>query len=448
MNTININHAFNGFLYAPLFLAEELGYFPKCAKLVYRSGDSACLDRLCEVNGGTEDDWFAICDPFSVPDLATKVHEAGDRISVVGSMINKLPFWLYNSDPNTRKVTSEQQLEGCRPYIHGLSCYKEGTTGYLVGKRLQSRLQISDHDLHVHEFGNEFGEANAPSDSEAVLTSDILRVVYLKDDPTKFIFNYAAFAPIELTPFLFTGILTLRKKVVEDNLWAVLAVLAGLKRAFELLQEKNVRSECVSILCAKYKQHMDAMGVTNAQDQRTLVKNGIIYAFQHMDLANRGLRPQKEAWDKANREWEKTFGPRDVSAVINDDPIPSLLLRRRWRSDPELRKFINEGLVYIPGVVKSGVLRWYHSAALIFSVPIALLALMALLKALSDMQNPVRENFPYIAFSVLAFVAMVASLWQLFDDVLRLDLRRFNLLIGISAGSGLGSFLSALQLIK
>lgn len=54
MFTININHAFNGFIYAPVFLAYELGLLPKCAKLVFRNGDSECLDAICVNNNETE----------------------------------------------------------------------------------------------------------------------------------------------------------------------------------------------------------------------------------------------------------------------------------------------------------------------------------------------------------------------------------------------------------
>lgn len=448
MNTININYAFNGFLYAPLFLADELGFFPKCAKLVDNRGDSECLDRLCEVNGKPDDDWFAICDPFSVPDLEAKVNDAGDRISVVGCMINKLPFWLYNSSPHTRKVTSEDKLVGARPHINKIICYKENTTGYLIGTRLKKLFDISDTNLIAREFGHEF-ETTTPADTaDAVLTSDILRVVHFKEDPGNFIFNYSAFGPEELSPFLFTGILTLRKRVVEDNVWAVLAVLAGLKRAIELLQETVVRDECVEILTNRFEGHMVDMGVTDRGKQESLIREAIVYAFQSMNLANHELRPKKEAWDRANTQWESTFGPRDLSAVINNDQLPSLLLRKKWRSDPEFRSYVNAGFPNIKEVIRSSATRWYHTAALIVALPITLLAFMALLDSICDMSQSFRDNVPYIVFGGLSLVAMGVSVWKMYEDLFRLKGDHFNRLVGIATASGLGTLLSALQLIK
>ncbi|NTU50596.1 MAG: hypothetical protein HGA87_06975, partial [Desulfobulbaceae bacterium] len=175
MIKININNAFDGFLYAPLFLADKLGYFPACSELKFRNGDSECLDALCE--HPDEDiplNWFAICDPFSI-DISKKVPQDGDDLCVIGCLVDKLPVWVYNINPSITRVKSEKDIANYKKDVRKLRCYKEGTTGYLVGRRLKNILELRDDELEQKEFGEEF--SGGIPENTLVATSDILRVV-------------------------------------------------------------------------------------------------------------------------------------------------------------------------------------------------------------------------------------------------------------------------------
>jgi hypothetical protein len=143
MTMININYAFNGFLYAPLMLADALGFFPKNTRLVYRNGDVETIKSLCIHSSDNEKNWFAICDPFPV-DISTIIPEhTDDELCVVGTLIDKLPVWIYNTNPNIIPVNSEESLWRYTHNVFKMVCYKEGTTGYLLAKRLQRLLNIN-----------------------------------------------------------------------------------------------------------------------------------------------------------------------------------------------------------------------------------------------------------------------------------------------------------------
>src|SRR5689334_6894860 len=109
MEQIKIYHAFNGFLYAPIFLAEKLGLFPKNTKLIYVQGDDKAIQALCSHSHTGERNWFAICDPFSV-DLNMAVEHTDDEICVIGSLINVLPIWVFNPDQSIDVVRHENDL--------------------------------------------------------------------------------------------------------------------------------------------------------------------------------------------------------------------------------------------------------------------------------------------------------------------------------------------------
>ncbi len=445
MITININHAFNGFLYAPLFLASELGFFPNCARLVYRDGDSECLDALCQYSPGPEKNWFAICDPFSV-DIATKVPARRDDIAVVGCLVDKVPCWVYNADPAIVRVSKESDLGKYSQAIQRLVCYKPATTGYLLGKRLQKTLQLKDVDLQTTDFGKEF-DGN-PSPNTAILTSDVLRVVGIGLNSGHIVFNYPQRAPTDLCPFLFTGILTLRDEVVEENLWAVLTLLAGLKHAADLLREKNLRPECISILTKCFSAQLDAMGIDQPSKREGIVKEAIIYAFQTGDLYTESLKPEKTAWDNAQKQWQAVMGRTFAETEERNEPIPALLIKRDWRRDAELRKRINDGFPSVASLITGRFLRWYHILILILCVPFVLLCAAAFASSLVGATRTFAENSPYIIIASGSLLALVVCSLMLWIDLLKGQTTRLSVYLGVVLVGGIGALVGSLALIK
>jgi len=443
--TINVNHAFDGFLYAPLFLASKLGYFPECTKLVFQNGDAACLDALCKHSSSSnEKHWFAICDPFSL-DFSAKIPEQGDDIYVVGCLIDKLPVWIYNPDHSIDPVNKEEFLERYKGKLKTLICYKEGTTGYLIGKRLK-KLFLKDSNLEEKEFGQEFTSTIA--NDAAVATSDVLRIVHNGLNDKKIIFNYPMRSPEELKPFLFTAILTLKKEVVSDNLWAVLTLLAGIRRATDLLRQETVSQDCIDILTECFQSKLVAMGVTTPVEQKKLISDTIIYAFQATKLYSENLYPDKKAWDNAKKQWEEITGKQFVDAEERHDPIPALLIKSGWRKNADLRNHINDGFPNLGTVLASDALKWYHKLSPVLLVILAISSLTALLTSCHSAAKPFADNLSYIIPAVVAFLIQVGFTVKLCWDLLRLETKSYVICLTTAIGVGLAIFYTAIGMIK
>lgn len=442
---ININHAFDGFLYSPLFLAEKLGFFPKCAKLEFRRGDSECLDALCKHKHNGEKNWFAICDPFSVPDISTKVPEqTEDNICIVGCLINKLPIWVYNPDTSVVQVGKEEDLSRYKTNIKKLICYKEGTTGHLIGKRLHRQF-FSDSNLETKEFGQEF---TTPIENDvAVVTSDILHIVHSGLNDQKIIFNYPTRSPNELRPFLFTGILTLKNEVLDENLWAVLTVLAGIKHATDLLSRPEVPHECIDVLVTQFQPQLSAMGVTNTEQKEALIKDSIAYAFHSWKLYSETLKPEKGAWDNAKSEWEKSKGQQFADTEERNEPIPSLLIMKNWRHDAELRSHFNKGRINALSALQSDQLDWYHKWSPVAFLLLGLLSLTTLLLRCHSATN-LTNDWPLVSTAFVALIAQIIFTGLLFQDLLHLEKKRYQIYCSTAFASGFVTVIAAVGGIR
>src|SRR5205814_7803161 len=140
-----------------IFLADELGFFPKNTELVYERGDDKTIESLCSDGTLIERNCFAICDPFSV-DLNTAMENTNDEICVIGSLVNTLPIWLFNKNENTDPVANESELQKYKGVIERIVSYPKGTTGYLIAKRIQGVLGLNDQYFIEKPFGKEFDD--------------------------------------------------------------------------------------------------------------------------------------------------------------------------------------------------------------------------------------------------------------------------------------------------
>jgi len=345
-----IHHAYNGLLYAPLFLADELGLLPNDSNLNYTGSDEDCLKALCS-NDNKVQNWFAICDPSSVEDINRYVPQ-GDDLCVIGCLVNKLPVWAVNKNSNVYHVRNECELKRYDNILQTICCYPEGTTGHLIGKRLNQDI-FKRSKIEPKPFGEEF--YNLKNNKILVLTSDIFHIVrYDRDDHNDIVFDYTLDSPQELSPFLFTGILTLKDKVLDENLWAAVNLLTGIKRAIQLLKRSPDRETYIDILLREprnsrefgkaresYRTQLKKMGVMGEKDQKEIIKNSLDFIFEDKRrIYNEDLMPDSIAWDKAQRQWESIEGRQKVSTQIKEEPIPSLLIQRGWRADIKLHKAI------------------------------------------------------------------------------------------------------------
>jgi len=445
MITININYAYDGFLYAPLFLAHDLGYLPSCSNLKYLKGDSECLDGLCQHSEEGEENWFAICDPFSV-DLSTKI-PPGDELCVIGCLVDKIPIWLFNQEPSITRVSQEQGLSRYKDKIHKLRCYPNGTTGYLVGRRLMKALELKSSDVEEREFGTEF-DGGVPSDT-VVATSDILQIVNTNGlDGHNIVFDYVKNSGSDLTPFLFTGILTLKSKVLDENLWSALTLLAGIHKAIALLQEPVLRSEVVVLLRKRFGTHMEAIGVSDKSSQETLIRKATTYAFRTENIYSETLKPEKDGWDNAKRQWETIMSQNYAHAELHSEPIPALLIKKGWRHDYDLRQLMAAGLSSVKSIISTKSIGWRHRLALIFGIFMPIICIGLFVDNIINPTLPWKDNAVWISFSFLTLLVLSISnsslVWQIFKKGLS---GHFVTEMSISV-TALGIFLAAISQIK
>lgn len=331
MKAFAINYAYNGFLYAPLFLAKETNLLPRGATLVPRYGDIEAAGAL----GRWDDEypnWFAICDPFahgiSAPhDLSRIAHLAGtkdDPLCIIGAFVGKLPVWLYNIDPKFGPFHSEEELKKEAGRITRIVCYKKFNTGYLIGKHICDLIDRDSYPemLHPVEFGEEF---TGIQPSDLVVTSDVLAVAQsLKAHDNNVVLSMFT-GCCDLDPFLFTAILT-RRSVVDNELPTVLSVLAGLRTAVHHFETNRIGENELDILLAHFQKEMPHVNKTYLRHGIKLLCDDRIYSGDlDIDTAERGYK-------NASKEWLRALGKEYSPVEKQKEPIPSLLIRADWRN--------------------------------------------------------------------------------------------------------------------
>lgn len=341
LQDIHINHAFNGFLYAPVILADALGFFPGNMKLNYRTGDLEAIESLAKKDEGHRN-WFAICDPFAKDISKVQASFGGkDEIYIVGSMINRLPIWLYNNSPDTEHVSSEDELMYYKPKIKAVECYLKYNTGYLIGERLLKKFGLAPDKLIQCKFSEEF--IKTPNPDNLIVTSDILHITE-EIDSNNIIFNYPQNAPDDLNPFLFTAILTL-KSVIDQHLPSVLSVLSGIRKAMDLLGADHVDPECIEKLVNKYDPLLSQQVGDHIDRNKKTIKKAITTLFKEEEIysLNFDVEETKKAYDNAKLHWEALVNRKFPEIDTCTNPIPSLLIRKNWAHDKNLiRIFANK----------------------------------------------------------------------------------------------------------
>jgi len=168
---IIINYAYDGFLYAPIFLAEEFALSPDSYKFACSHGDAEVIDKLCSSPALKEKHWFGIGDPHPLSDHLQRIapHGYEERICLVGGIVNKAPVWLYNTNPKIRRLNSEAELHSHLDKVTKIVTYPQGTTGHLFGERI-TRKYFPEAQVIAKPFGQEFDSV----DDETLVVTPIV----------------------------------------------------------------------------------------------------------------------------------------------------------------------------------------------------------------------------------------------------------------------------------
>jgi hypothetical protein len=335
--TIYVNHAYDGLLYAPLFLAQDLGFFPSNVQVRLVEGDGQTMNKLVEQENNAQNS-FSICDPF-VKEMSKLTAATGghDPIIIVGVLIQKLPLWLYSTDSKVQTIGDEKQLDAFDDRIKTIRCYQYPNTGWLIAKRLND-LYLRRSNLQQVDFGKEF---EGLTDDCLVVTADVLQI-HKQINAAK-VFNYAG-KQTELNPYLFTAILT-RKRIVDENLGIVLSVLEALKRGVAELNRPS--DEVIQLLVKRYrKSEEEIQSAVNI-----LIHEKIYPPTFEVDAA-------KVAYDNARKEWKIRTEREFAEVTESSEPIPSLLIGRGWRYQTKLAGAFSKEWVGNPDTVEAVAKGW------------------------------------------------------------------------------------------
>jgi hypothetical protein len=339
-NPIVISHAYNGFIYLPLFLAKQRGYLKGALLLDSGSDDNAVRELLLGTKYGKRSD-FAICDPIAVSDLLYITGEQpfginNDRPVVVGSLIEKTPVWLYNSDLAAKPVQTLTQLVG---KVRTIRCYARPNTGYFLGKVVQQILSAGGEAIvETREviFNGEF-EENVARD-EVVITSNILRMLEEKITQQNFIYSFPSkpqFDPTTtgLDRMFFTGIVT-RQSILRSLPFLVIAVLRALHKAITDIYTENIDSLVQSAYEAVLENLQKTKLVKNRDRESVMLvmKEAIEQVLRKEGIYSMVLEPDRAEWERsvALRQRFPVEGWQTPTFDQHAFGMPAALFNRDW----------------------------------------------------------------------------------------------------------------------
>ena len=133
------------------------------------------------------DNWFAICDPFAKDISAVQTEIGKDQIFIVGALRERLPVWLYNTNPDFEPVGEEGGLPAHRHKIDSIRCYKKFNTGYLIGERVRAKMDLRQETLVECDFGTEFPN---PKDDKTLIVTSVILSLMAENGARNIVFGY------------------------------------------------------------------------------------------------------------------------------------------------------------------------------------------------------------------------------------------------------------------
>jgi NitT/TauT family transport system substrate-binding protein len=122
---VTVSQAFDAFLYAPLYVAQEKGYFTDedlDVSIVTAGGDEKAFASL--ISGDAQ---FAVGDPTFVAIAGEK----GQSGKVVGALLNGVPFWGVADKLDIATIETPNQLG-----THSVATFPSPSTAYALQKKM------------------------------------------------------------------------------------------------------------------------------------------------------------------------------------------------------------------------------------------------------------------------------------------------------------------------
>lgn len=353
MDKIIIYHAYRGFLYAPLLLAKELGFLPECVQLEPAENDEDAIDKVREGEG-----WFAICDPFAIDAYTLTSAVRGEKLRIIATIIQQPVFWAYTDNPNIKVCNTEADLveyftdsAGSKSRLNSIACYQEKTTGHVFGlhlSRLVKKRTGYSPSLVEIDLAEEHTSRNEKlNGSTLLLTSDILFLAHSnieegKDSP-KIIYSYTHSTEKSLHPYLFTALVTLQRKVIQNNVAIATAILHGINKAEEIIRSSE---DCtINKLAELFKDELMGMGASDGEKQKKIIREAlnIVYKEEDIEIYPKYLVPDLNAAVNARNKWnDNSQDHGHVEKII--DYGPSLLINKDWNKQQKLQAYLFQRL--------------------------------------------------------------------------------------------------------
>ena len=300
---LKIFRAADAFLYLPTYVAEEYGIFETLLKPLgitkvefstSNGGDiGAIKEMLSENNNSNDSISIAIGDPTAFLSKRLKNMEI-DQVSVIGAIINKLPFWAVN---HTDRVFDSIFEFGKKfsTVIH----YKENLiTGYYLGSKVKNSSKISDYE--AVGFGEEIPaltKHNTKIGSKAVaITADIVSLVKgLSNATDTLIINYRF---SKEGNFITTGVIT-SKKCCDNSPNQLNKIIEAIQKSISILysSEKIGEKICTAV---SQKPQFNSVPLSSIE----ILK--IIELINEEKFYPADLNITKDSWNQAVKALAKT----------------------------------------------------------------------------------------------------------------------------------------------
>lgn len=348
---IIIYYAYKGFLYAPLFLAKDLGFLPKCVQLKPADNDLDAINKVRDREG-----WFAICDPFAVDAYTLTSAVRGEKLRIIATIIQQPVFWAYTEKGSSVKVCSKET--DLVKYFRGddcfsqIACYKEKTTGHVFGSQLSKLVEKctgSSPRLVEIDLDNEHSSRSQTlNDSTLLITSDILFLAHSnikegKDSP-KIIYSYTHSTEKSLHPYLFTALVALQREVIQNNVAIATAILHGINKAEEIIRRSE---DCIiNKLAELFEKALKEMDVTEREEQKKIIREALNIVYKEegdIEIYPKYLVPDLNAAVNARNKWnDNSQDHGHVEKII--DYGPSLLINKDWNKQQKLQAYLFQRL--------------------------------------------------------------------------------------------------------
>lgn len=253
LSKIVIYQSIDSFLYLPTYLSRDMEIFntllsspDKCEiKIVNANGDKKAINLMLKYNLEKTDNSIAIaiCDPLSILSITQKWITNIDNCRVIGSIIDKLPFWVVDHDLDEVKIRKNIPKNEYKKVIYYNDKF---VTGNYLGKELLKHVIIDEEDREPVFFRDEWDKLSKFNDGKngnkaIAITADIVNLAkgMQLGDEKKIIIKYRF---SNEGAFLTTGIIT-TKAVCEGYPEELSKFVESIQKSISILYSSTKTAE-------------------------------------------------------------------------------------------------------------------------------------------------------------------------------------------------------------